>query len=60
MHHKVIILDRRYVITGSFNFSNSADQSNDENLIIIDDPVLAQLFIDEFELRWSVAQTPAQ
>jgi len=60
MHHKVIILDRRYVITGSFNFSNSADQSNDENLIIIDDPALAQLFIDEFELRWSVAQTPAQ
>jgi phosphatidylserine/phosphatidylglycerophosphate/cardiolipin synthase-like enzyme len=60
MHHKVIILDRRYVITGSFNFSNSADQRNDENLIIIDDPVLAQLFIDEFELRWSVAQVPAQ
>jgi phosphatidylserine/phosphatidylglycerophosphate/cardiolipin synthase-like enzyme len=60
MHHKVIIIDRRYVITGSFNFSNSADQRNDENLIIIDDPALAQLFIDEFELRWSVAQVPTQ
>jgi phosphatidylserine/phosphatidylglycerophosphate/cardiolipin synthase-like enzyme len=60
MHHKVIILDRRYVITGSFNFSNSADQTNDENLIIIDDPVLAQWFIDEFALRWSVAQEPSQ
>jgi phosphatidylserine/phosphatidylglycerophosphate/cardiolipin synthase-like enzyme len=60
MHHKVIILDRRYVISGSFNFSNSADQRNDENLIIIDDPALAQLFVDEFELRWSVAQEPAQ
>jgi phosphatidylserine/phosphatidylglycerophosphate/cardiolipin synthase-like enzyme len=60
MHHKVIILDRRYVITGSFNFSNSADQTNDENLIIIDDPALAQWFIDEFELRWSVAQELSQ
>ena len=31
MHHKVIIIDGRTVIFGSFNFSNNADKDNDEN-----------------------------
>ena len=38
LHHKVIIIDERVVITGSFNFSKSAMQSNDENLLIIREP----------------------
>lgn len=35
MHHKLIIIDGETVIAGSFNFSSSADQSNDENLVVI-------------------------
>jgi phosphatidylserine/phosphatidylglycerophosphate/cardiolipin synthase-like enzyme len=49
MHEKVIIIDNRIVIFGSFNFSKNADTSNDENLLIIADPVLAGLFEQEFQ-----------
>jgi phosphatidylserine/phosphatidylglycerophosphate/cardiolipin synthase-like enzyme len=49
MHHKVFIIDRRTVIFGSFNFSNNADADNDENLLIVDDPTLAQAFEQEFQ-----------
>jgi phosphatidylserine/phosphatidylglycerophosphate/cardiolipin synthase-like enzyme len=49
MHHKVIIIDRATVITGSFNYSASADQSNDENLLIIHDPQLAAHYLEEFD-----------
>jgi phosphatidylserine/phosphatidylglycerophosphate/cardiolipin synthase-like enzyme len=35
MHHKVIIIDERIVITGSYNFSRSAEERNDENVLII-------------------------
>ena len=49
MHHKVIIIDRAIVITGSFNFSASANQSNDENLLIIYDPEIAAAYLTEFD-----------
>ncbi|MGH2542403.1 MAG: phospholipase D-like domain-containing protein [Ardenticatenaceae bacterium] len=49
MHHKVIIIDRRTVIFGSYNFSRNADESNDENLLIIEDATLAGAFLREFE-----------
>jgi len=49
MHHKVIIIDRATVITGSFNFSASANQSNDENLLIIYDPAIAAEYLKEFD-----------
>ena len=58
MHHKVIIIDGRTVIFGSFNFSNNADKDNDENLLIIDDPVLAQSFEAEFQRVREVALNP--
>src|SRR3989339_318986 len=48
-HHKVIIIDGQIVITGSFNFSDSADQENDENLLIIHDPSLAAAYEKEFQ-----------
>jgi phosphatidylserine/phosphatidylglycerophosphate/cardiolipin synthase-like enzyme len=58
MHHKVIIIDGRTVIFGSFNFSNNADTDNDENLLIIDDPTLAQAFEAEFQRVRDVALHP--
>src|SRR4051812_7770384 len=58
MHHKVIIIDGRVVIFGSFNFSNNADKDNDENLLIVDDPTLAQAFEAEFQRVREVALNP--
>lgn len=48
-HHKVIIIDSQTVILGSFNFSDSANKENDENLLIIHDPALAQAYEQEFQ-----------
>ena len=49
MHHKVIIIDSETVITGSYNFSKSAEKSNDENVIILHSPAIAGRYTQEFE-----------
>jgi len=49
MHHKVFIIDNRTVITGSFNPTEGADTRNDENILIIHDKAIANLFLQEFE-----------
>ena len=48
MHHKAIIVDDETVIVGSYNFTRSAETSNDENVLIIHDPDIAALFVQEF------------
>ena len=58
MHSKVIIIDERYVITGSLNFSTSAEESNDENVIIIDNPDIARLYLQNFDLVYSQGTAP--
>jgi phosphatidylserine/phosphatidylglycerophosphate/cardiolipin synthase-like enzyme len=59
MHNKVVIVDERFVITGSLNFSTSAEESNDENVIILDNPEIAALYMQEFDRIWSQAVDPA-
>lgn len=49
MHHKTIIIDGEIVITGSYNFSNSAETRNDENMLVIHNGYIAAVFLDEFE-----------
>jgi phosphatidylserine/phosphatidylglycerophosphate/cardiolipin synthase-like enzyme len=49
MHHKVFIVDRQTVATGSMNQTASATRSNDENLVLIDDARVAARFEREFE-----------
>lgn len=58
LHHKVFIIDETTVITGSFNYSNNAVQSNDENVLIIRDADIAALYMDEF-LRVQSIASPA-
>jgi phosphatidylserine/phosphatidylglycerophosphate/cardiolipin synthase-like enzyme len=57
MHHKVIIIDDETVILGSYNFSRSAEISNDENVLIIHDPAVASLFVEEFGRIYQQART---
>lgn len=47
MHHKVIIIDRNTVITGSFNFSKNAEKTNDENILVVRSPALAGIYTRE-------------
>jgi phosphatidylserine/phosphatidylglycerophosphate/cardiolipin synthase-like enzyme len=48
MHHKVMVIDDDTVITGSYNFSNNAERSNNETLVIIRSRPLAQAYLEEF------------
>ena len=40
-HNKVIVIDGETVLTGSFNFTESAEERNAENLLQVDDQTLA-------------------
>ncbi len=53
LHHKVFIIDRKIVATGSFNPSKNADTKNDENLLIIHSPAVAEKYLEEFGFIWN-------
>ncbi len=55
MHDKVFIIDGSIVVTGSFNFSESAANSNDENVLIIHNTDIANAYLEEFNRRWAEA-----
>lgn len=59
MHHKVFVIDRERVITGSFNFSVNATRNNDENMVIIYDRDLAAQFLEEYERVKAVSRVPS-
>jgi len=56
MHHKVIIIDDRTVVFGSFNFSAGADESNDENVLIVHNADFAAHYLAEFQRVWADAE----
>lgn len=49
MHHKFILIDGEIVVTGSYNFTESAEKKNDENVLIIHSSSLAFDFTQEFQ-----------
>lgn len=50
MHNKVMIVDEFTVLTGSFNFSISAEYVNAENVIICRSTGMSQLYLEEWKL----------
>ena len=51
MHLKAVVIDQQTVMTGSFNWNETAQFVNDENMLVIRDPALARAYtreIDEF------------
>lgn len=50
-HNKVIVIDDKIVITGSFNFTKQAETSNAENLLIIRDEPLAARYAANWMLH---------
>lgn len=56
MHNKFIIVDKRAVETGSFNFTNNATFNNNENFLIIPDADLARQYQENFDKMWSKAK----
>jgi phosphatidylserine/phosphatidylglycerophosphate/cardiolipin synthase-like enzyme len=64
LHHKMAIIDANNyysdptVVTGSHNWSNSADQKNDENTLIIHDADLANQYFQEFANQSKIYGVP--
>ena len=52
MHHKVMLLDGTYVVTGSYNFSVRAHEVNNENLLVLKSPSLAERYRKEVLRLW--------
>ncbi len=61
LHHKYMIVDSSWplfdpvVITGSHNWSYSANQVNDENTLMIHDATIANVYLQEFAERYHEA-----
>lgn len=50
-HNKIMIIDNGIVITGSFNFTKSAQEKNAENLIMISDTAVASKYLENWMRR---------
>ena len=52
MHHKFMIVDKKIVLTGSYNWTRSAALYNQENILTMDDEEVVSKFSNEFEKLW--------
>jgi hypothetical protein len=53
MHHKFAIIDNKILITGSYNWTASAEEKSDENLLIFNNaPDLVKAYKKEFDRIW--------
>ena len=53
MHHKYAIFDNKIIITGSYNWTRSAAEYNEENIIDSQDPQLIAPFVKHFAALWA-------
>ena len=59
-HNKIIIIDRRTLLTGSFNFTHQAEVENAENLLIIrGNSELLRSYCDSFRTHKAHSQAPS-
>lgn len=54
MHHKFCIVDKEVLLTGSYNWTKSAADRNQENLLVTEDPKMVKAYLGEFEKLWDV------
>jgi phosphatidylserine/phosphatidylglycerophosphate/cardiolipin synthase-like enzyme len=52
MHHKFALFDAATLLTGSFNWTRSAAQFNEENFLVTRSPRLVSAFAEQFERLW--------
>lgn len=48
LHHKFALIDNKTVITGSHNWSDAANNGNDETLVVVESPIVAAHYVREF------------
>ena len=59
-HNKVMLIDDSIVITGSYNFTNSAEKRNAENIIILKSEYAAKRYGDNWLVHWAHAEKSLQ
>jgi phosphatidylserine/phosphatidylglycerophosphate/cardiolipin synthase-like enzyme len=59
-HNKVMVIDGYVVLTGSFNFTKAAEEHNAENLLVINDAVLAKRYAENWHLHEQHSETYAR
>jgi len=53
MHHKYAVIDGKIVLTGSYNWTYSAENRNDENLICLENyQTVAKKYLNNFSSLW--------
>jgi phosphatidylserine/phosphatidylglycerophosphate/cardiolipin synthase-like enzyme len=58
-HNKIMIIDRKTLITGSFNFTHQAEAENAENLLVIrGHPDLVKTYCAQFDVHKAHSQPP--
>ena len=55
MHHKFAVFDGKLLATGSYNWTQSAERANYENLVVLTDSETVARFTREFERLWRKA-----
>lgn len=52
MHHKFALFDQHYALTGSYNWTRSAADRNEENILITNDQQTIRSFQSKFDQLW--------
>lgn len=55
-HNKIMIIDGKLVITGSYNFTRAAEKSNAENIVIIESGAIAEKYLQNWQKHRSHSQ----
>lgn len=54
MHHKFCVVDKEVLLTGSYNWTKSAADRNQENILVTEDPKMVKSYLSEFEKLWDL------
>ena len=52
MHHKFMVVDKEVLITGSYNWTVSAEKRNQENILVLSDAPAVRAYQNEFDRLW--------
>lgn len=52
MHHKYAVFDQKTTLTGSYNWTRSADKHNDENFLITGEASINRAYLGHFDRLW--------
>jgi len=59
MHHKFAIFDGKLLVTGSYNWTDSAERYNHENVLVLEDPAIINRYQTRFNRLFNGSPTLA-